>query len=87
MAQAVIKGKGLTVGTRIKQAREEAIQRAREEGAPKPTIEYIAAHLGVSSRTVAGWQADRSRPSYERLVELAAVLGKPASFFLGENGQ
>ena len=74
MAQAVIKGKpdDLPIASRIKMARKEA----------EVTIEAIAQQMGVSSRTVAGWQSGRSRPSYERLVELAELLGKSPSYFL-----
>jgi transcriptional regulator with XRE-family HTH domain len=46
------------------------------------TIAALAAALGVDPRTVAGWQANRSTPSYERLVQLARLLKQPPSFFL-----
>lgn len=59
-------------GARVKQARDEAGM----------TIAALAKELGVDPRTVAGWQANRSRPSYERLAVLARVTGKAPSFFL-----
>lgn len=73
MAQSVSVGKrDHPVGERIRVARIDA----------GLTVESLAQALGVSSRTVAGWQSGRSRPSYERLAEIGALLGKPPSFFL-----
>lgn len=48
------------------------------------TIAALAAALGVDPRTVAGWQSGRSRPSYERLIQIARLLNKPPSYFLEE---
>lgn len=62
----------LKIGVRIRSARGEA----------GLTVDQVAQALGVNSRTVNGWQSGRSRPSYERLVELARLLGKPPSYFL-----
>lgn len=72
MAQNVSPDKVLQIGERLRQARSEA----------GLTIEGIARELSVSSRTVAGWQSGRSRPSYEMLTRLANLLGKPPAFFL-----
>lgn len=75
MADNVTIRKGdLPIGQRIKTARTAA----------GVTIAEIAERLNVDQRTVAGWQAGRSRPSYERLVELARILGQPPSYFLEE---
>lgn len=63
-----------TFGERVREARLEA----------GLTLAAVASALGVDQRTVAGWQSGRSRPSYERLVELARLLNKPPSFFLEE---
>ena len=71
MAQNVMTG---NLGERIRQARIAAGY----------TTEGLARVLDVSTRTVAGWQADRSKPSYERLARLAGVLEKPVSYFLDE---
>jgi transcriptional regulator with XRE-family HTH domain len=71
-------GKFDDLGERIRQARVEAGW----------TIEALARELNVSTRTVAGWQSgrqQRSRPSYERLARLSELLGKPVSYFLGED--
>jgi transcriptional regulator with XRE-family HTH domain len=77
MAQTVPSGKPLLpIPERIRAARADS----------RLTVEQIARELRVSTRTVAGWQSGRSRPSYERLVELAALLGKPPSYFLAVNG-
>jgi transcriptional regulator with XRE-family HTH domain len=62
----------LPIGDRIKTARRDA----------GVTVEGLAREMGVNSRTVNGWQSGRSRPSYERLVELAGLLQKPPSYFL-----
>jgi transcriptional regulator with XRE-family HTH domain len=62
------------IGVRIREARVEA----------RMTIASLARQLDVDPRTVAGWQAGRSSPSYARLVRLAEVLHKPPSFFLDE---
>lgn len=63
-----------TFGDRVKTARKEA----------HLTIATVAQLVGVDPRTVAGWQVNRSKPSYERLLVLARVLNKPPSYFLGE---
>lgn len=72
MTEPVTMSSGLPLGPRLKEARKDA----------KLTIAAIASEMGVDPRTVASWQAGRTRPSYERLVQLAALLGKPPSYFL-----
>lgn len=62
------------LGERIKKAREEAGM----------TIAQLAAALELDPRTVAGYQAERSKPSYDRLVRIAETLGKPPSYFIDE---
>lgn len=76
MTQNAIKSTGDPFASRIRQARVEA----------GLTNAQVARELGVDARTVAGWQGEkpRSRPSYERLVELARLFNKPPSFFLEE---
>jgi transcriptional regulator with XRE-family HTH domain len=72
MAQNVIDGKRLDVGEKIRAARK-----ARHMSTTKLAIE-----VGVDPRTVARWQANGTRPSYERLLKLAEVLGRSPSYFL-----
>lgn len=74
MTQNAMDATPLPVAARIKAAREER----------RMTTQALANAVGVDVRTVAGWQSSRSRPSYERLVALATVLGKPVSYFLDE---
>lgn len=61
-----------SLGRRLKEARKEA----------GFTIAALARELAVDPRTVAGWQAGRSTPTVERLLEIAHVLGKSPSYFL-----
>lgn len=65
----------LPLGTRLREARVAAGM----------TVAELARRMDVDPRTVAGWQSGRSRPSYERLVELARILSRPPSFFLEES--
>lgn len=76
MTDAVTPSKPLPFGERLREARVAA----------EMTVADLARRLGVDPRTVAGWQAGRSRPSYERLVEIARILDRPPSFFLDEAG-
>jgi transcriptional regulator with XRE-family HTH domain len=68
----------LPLADRLREARREAGM----------TNRVLAERLGLTERTILGWQgaksAPRSRPSYEKLVQLAEVLDKPVSFFLEE---
>lgn len=77
MTQTATERKPLPLGERLNIARKEA----------RITNARIAAELGVDPRTVAGWQGKkpRSRPSYERLLQIAALLGKTPSYFLDED--
>ena len=72
MTQHVTHASGLELGKRIREARGDA----------NLTLSQVARALGVDVRTVARWQSDDSRPSYERLVAFAALVGKPPSWFL-----
>lgn len=76
MTQSGALSNRLAVGTRIRDARN----------ASGMTVEAVARELGTSSRTVAGWQSGRSRPSYEKLAHLAALFGRPISYFLEPDG-
>lgn len=61
-----------SLGPRLKTAREAA----------GFTVARLARELEVDPRTVAGWQAGRSTPTVERLLEIADLLGQSPSYFL-----
>ena len=67
----------IDLGTRIRQARHEAGFR---------NAEGLAVKLGVGIRTVQRWEAGTGEPSISRLREIAAITGKPLSYFLSTNG-
>lgn len=64
----------IPVARRLREARVEA----------GLTLKELAEALGVDTRTVARWQAEKNaqRPKYERLVQIARILNKPVSYFL-----
>lgn len=62
------------VGARIRQARFDA----------NYTVEALARELHVGIRTVNRWQTGESLPRYEVMAQLASLLRKPVSYFLGE---
>jgi transcriptional regulator with XRE-family HTH domain len=63
----------VALGARIREARRAAGYR---------NIETLAVELGVGHRTVQRWETDVSEPSIRRLREIAALTGRPLSFFL-----
>jgi transcriptional regulator with XRE-family HTH domain len=65
-----------TLGARIREARR---------GAGYRNVESLAVLLRVGQRTVQRWETDRSEPSISRLREIAALTGKPLSYFLATN--
>jgi transcriptional regulator with XRE-family HTH domain len=68
--------KSSPLGRQLKAAREEA----------GLSIVELARRLGVNTRTVAGWEEakPRSKPRYDRLVQVSRILGKPVSYFVDE---
>lgn len=66
-----------TLGTRIRDARRDAGYK---------NVESIAVLLGVGHRTFQRWETDRSEPSISRLRVIAALTGKPLSYFITANG-
>ena len=62
-----------TFGTRIKLAREDA----------KLSQLQVGVALGVSDKTISGYESDRIKPPVDKLMKLADLLKKPISFFLG----
>lgn len=48
------------------------------------TREQFAVALNVSFSTVGRWETDGTAPTLRKLAEIAAVTGKPLSFFVTE---
>lgn len=65
---------GMTTGSRIAAARE----------AKKFNQSELARALGVSPQAVQAWESDKNTPRPKRLKEIAATLGVPASYLMGE---
>jgi transcriptional regulator with XRE-family HTH domain len=61
------------LGRRIKIAREEA----------RMTQLQVGVALGVSDKTISGYESGRIAPPVDKLMELADLFKKPISFFLG----
>lgn len=63
----------LELGRRLKQAREEA----------RMSQLQVGVSLGVSDKTISGYEAGRISPPIDKLIALADLFKKPISFFLG----
>lgn len=63
-----------SLGSRLKEARNDA----------SLSIRKLARELDVDQRTVARWESGEAAPSVERLLAIARILQKPASYFLDE---
>jgi transcriptional regulator with XRE-family HTH domain len=63
------------LGKRIKIAREEA----------RMTQLQVGVSLGVSDKTISGYEAGRIAPPIDKLMELADLFKKPITFFLGSD--
>ncbi len=61
------------LGKRLKQAREEA----------RLSQLQVGVSLGVSDKTVSGYESARISPPIDKLVSLAELFKKPISYFLG----
>lgn len=64
-----------TIGENIKAAREEA----------KLSQLQVAVSLGVSDKTISGYESNRISPPIDKLQKLADLFKKPVTFFLGED--
>lgn len=62
-----------TLGDRIKAAREEA----------KLSQLQVGVSLGVSDKTISGYESGRISPPIDKLQKLADLFKKPITFFLG----
>lgn len=65
----------LKLGKRIRQAREESGLSQLQVGVS----------LGVSDKTISGYESDRISPPVEKLLSLADLFKKPIGYFLGDD--
>ena len=63
------------LGSKIKAAREEA----------KFSQLQVGVALGVSDKTISGYESGRICPPIDKLQQLADLLKKPLTFFLGSD--
>lgn len=61
------------IGRKIKQAREET----------RMSQLQIGVSLGVSDKTISGYESGRIAPPIDKLLYLAEIFKKPVNFFLG----
>ena len=47
----------------------------------------VAVSLGVSDKTISGYESDRISPPIDKLLKLANLFKKPVTFFLGEDSR
>lgn len=63
------------LGKRIKNAREEA----------RMSQLQVGVSLGVSDKTISGYEAGRIAPPIDKLLHLADLFKKPITYFLGSD--
>lgn len=63
------------LGQRIKSAREEARMSQLQVGVA----------IGVTDKTISGYEAGRIAPPIDKLISLADLFKKPITFFLGSD--
>jgi transcriptional regulator with XRE-family HTH domain len=63
------------LGRRIKQAREEA----------RLSQLQVGVSIGVSDKTISGYESGRISPPIDKLLNLADLFKKPISYFLGSD--
>jgi transcriptional regulator with XRE-family HTH domain len=61
----------------------EAIKQAREQS--KLSQLQVAVALGVSDKTISGYESGRISPPISKLQKLADLLQKPIGFFVGSD--
>ena len=64
-----------SLGDRIKSAREEA----------KLSQLQVAVTLGISDKTISGYESGRISPPINKLEKLAYLLKKPVGYFIGSD--
>lgn len=70
-----VRSLSIEIGRRLKQAREEA----------RKSQLQVAVYLGVSDKTVSGYESGRITPPIDKLVALGDFFKKPITYFLGED--
>jgi transcriptional regulator with XRE-family HTH domain len=63
------------IAKRIKVARDEA----------RMSQLQVGVSLGVSDKTISGYEAGRISPPIDKLIQLADLFKKPVSYFLGSD--
>jgi transcriptional regulator with XRE-family HTH domain len=63
----------ISLGERIKMARTEA----------KLSQLEVGVSLGVSDKTISGYESNRISPPIDKLMKLADLMKKPVGFFIG----
>lgn len=66
-----------SIGENIKAAREEA----------KLSQLQVAVSLGVSDKTISGYESNRISPPINKLMKLSNLLKKPVAFFIGSDAK
>ncbi len=66
---------GVELGKRIKQAREES----------RLSQLQVGVSLGVSDKTISGYESGRIMPPVDKLLALADLFKKPIAYFLGSD--
>jgi transcriptional regulator with XRE-family HTH domain len=64
-----------SIGENVKIAREEA----------KLSQLQVAVSLGVSDKTISGYESNRISPPIEKLQKLSELLKKPVAYFIGSD--
>jgi transcriptional regulator with XRE-family HTH domain len=72
--QAVLYAIEMTLGKRIKAARERLN--------PKPTQADIGSHFGVTDKAVSAWERDATIPELDKIADLAVLLKVPCIWLL-----
>jgi len=73
MVESKTRDIGSELGKRIKQVREEA----------RLSQLQVGVALGVSDKTISGYESGRIMPPVDKLISLADLFKKPIAYFLG----
>lgn len=77
--QAVLYTVVMTLGKRIKKARERL--------QPKPTQAEVGARFGISDKAVSAWERDDTVPELDKIADLAVILKVPCIWLLKGAGE
>jgi len=76
--QAVLYDIEMTLGKRIKAARERLV--------PRMTQGALGANFDISDKAVSGWERDEAIPEVEKIAKIAKILKVPAMWLLEGRG-